>query len=130
MVGYTEGVLFNMNTNEKVCDTLEDQVRDVDGSGEFDNGEKKIYGESAIPYGTYDIEVTYSPKFKRKMVLVKDVPHFSGIRMHWARTAKNLEGCIGVGTRVKPGVLNNSYMTDKLVDLLLQHGNKGTIEIV
>ena len=29
----------------------------------WDNGEKKVYGESAIPYGTYNIIYNWSPKF-------------------------------------------------------------------
>ena len=33
-----------------VFDTLEDCVRDLNRNGQFDNGEKKVYGETAIHY--------------------------------------------------------------------------------
>ena len=36
-------------------------------NGVFDNGEKKVYAETAIPYGTYDITLkVQSPKYKDK----------------------------------------------------------------
>lgn len=128
---YTEGVLFYVNSNKLLCDTLEDRIRDLNGDGDLeDEGEDKVYGETAIPYNTYSIMVTWSPKFKREMVLVMNVPEFKGVRMHWLRTAKNSLGCIGVGEKCGEGELKNTYMTDKLVELLKKHGNKGILEIV
>jgi hypothetical protein len=127
---YTEGVLINENTNLRLCDTLEDRVRDANADGTFTGDEKKIYGETAIPYGTYPIEVTYSPKFQRRMVAIHNVKHFEGIRLHWGRTAKNSLGCPLVGKKYDNGYLENSGMTNALVALLDKHGNKGTIEIV
>ena len=47
------------------CDTLEDAVRDLNKNGKFDNGEKKIYCQTAIPYGTYEVKWTYSHRFKK-----------------------------------------------------------------
>lgn len=124
---YTEGFMINKDTLSFVCDTLEDKVRDLDKSGKFDGGEAKVYGETAIPYGTYPIKVTYSPKFKRDMVAILNVPEFDGIRMHWAATAKQLLGCLGVGKRSGAGVLANSKMTDALVKMLNDAGNVGLI---
>ena len=128
---YTEGVLINLNTNKEIFDTLEDKVRDINADGDLlDEGEEKIYAETAIPYGTYEIEVTYSPKFKKPMVLVKDVKHFKGIRLHWGRTAKQSAGCILGGDKSSPGELKNTGYTEYMVTLLESHGNKGTLEIV
>lgn len=76
------------------CYTLEDIVRDVNQNGKFDNGEKKIYGETAIPYGTYKVIVNISNRFKRLMPLVLDVPEFEGIRMHGGNTEADTLGCI------------------------------------
>jgi len=56
------------------CDTLEDTVRDKNKNGKFDAGEYKIYGQTAIPYGKYEIKWTYSPRFKRYMPLLMNVP--------------------------------------------------------
>ena len=41
---YIDGVYF--------CDTLEDKVRDLNENGRFDNGERKVMHETAIPYGS------------------------------------------------------------------------------
>ncbi|MEG1916858.1 MAG: DUF5675 family protein, partial [Muribaculaceae bacterium] len=59
---YTIG---KMNINGKYfCDTLEDVDRDINHNGKFDNGEKKIHGQTAIPYGRYEITLdVVSPKF-------------------------------------------------------------------
>lgn len=128
---YTEGELININTNEEIFDILEDRVRDINADGDLDDdGEGKVYGETAIPYGTYELEVTYSSKFKRDMVLVKDVPNFSGIRMHWGRTAKQSLGCILGGEKYADGKLENTGFTQAMVDLLNEYGGKATLEIV
>lgn len=127
---FTEGVLINENANVELCHTLEDRVRDINADGNLDGeDEGKVYGETAIPYGTYPIEVTWSPKFKRDMVAVHNVKHFTGIRLHWGRTAAQSLGCPLVGKKSAPGVLANSGMTNRLVDLLMEHGNKGEIVI-
>ena len=72
---------------KKFCDTLEDRVRDLNKNGVFDGDEKKVYGETAIPYGTYDVVVDYSPKFKRELPRLQNVRHFEGILIHRGNTA-------------------------------------------
>ena len=119
---YTEGEMFNKDLNERICDTLEDRVR-------LDQGEQKVYGKTSIPRGTYDIEIRYSPKFKMDTVWVKDVPQFKWILLHWGRTEKQSHGCILCGQKSGDGALSNIGMTKHLVQLLKDHGGKGTIEI-
>lgn len=121
---YTEGELFNRSNGDvRICDTLEDRVRN------YHLGEEKVYGKSAIPYGEYKIKVTYSPAFKRPMVAILDVPMFEGVRMHWGLTADNSSGCVLCGKRSGEGILSNIGMTDYLVDLLMKNGNEGKILI-
>lgn len=119
---FTEGVLISVYDNKEICDTLEDAVRDANANGVFDGDEKKVYGKTAIPYGMYVLTVTYSNRFKRDMVLVNDVPEFTGIRMHYGKTANNSEGCILVGEKMRDGMLKNIGMTDVLVDMVNEKG--------
>jgi hypothetical protein len=102
------------------CQTLEDTVRDLNKDGDLeDEGEFKVYGETAIPYGRYKVVVTMSPKFKRELPLVLDVKHFTGIRIHRGSTNKNTSGCILVGDNTAKGRLTNSeYYERKLTAML------------
>ena len=47
-----------------------------------------------IPCGTYPIAVTWSPKFKRMLPLVLNVPGRSGIRVHRGTKPEHSRGCI------------------------------------
>ena len=99
---YTIGKLYI--DGQYMCDTCEDKVRDL-------SKEKKVYGETAIPYGTYKVSWTYSPKFKKYMPLLEDVPQFAGIRIHSGNTAKDSLGCILVGENKQKGMVLNSRAT-------------------
>jgi hypothetical protein len=71
------------------CVSLEDKVRP-----------EKIKGETAIPLGKYEVRITWSPRFKRHLPLLIDVPGFDGIRIHPGNTHKDTEGCLLVGENV------------------------------
>jgi hypothetical protein len=73
------------------CYILEDYDR-------LSKARKKVYGETAIPRGTYTIRLNKSPRFKRILPLLISVPGFSGIRIHAGNTAKDTEGCLLPGT--------------------------------
>ena len=47
-----------------------------------------------IPAGTYPIEVTWSPKFKRMLPIVLNVRGRSGIRFHRGTKPEHSRGCI------------------------------------
>lgn len=109
---YVNGMYF--------CDTLEDKARDINKNGLFDKGEKKVYGETAIPYGEYKVVVTHSPKFKRMLPRLLNVPHFEGILIHRGNTAKDSAGCILVGeNKVKGQVLNSTPYEKRLTAICL-----------
>lgn len=93
------------------CDTLEDTVRDLNKNGKFDNGEKKVYAKTAIPYGTYEIKWTYSSRFKKYTPQLMNVPSFEGIRIHAGNASTDTEGCLLLGENKKVGTVLNSRAT-------------------
>lgn len=144
---YTIGKLYINSVY--FCDTLEDKVRDLNKDGDLnDLGETKVYGKTAIPYGTYNITLDVaSPKFSKypfyrsicegKLPRLLNVPHFDGILIHVADGPKGadlLEGCIGVGKNIIKGGLTEGKKTFENLYLALEEAkNKKefiTIEIV
>ena len=95
--GFTAGRLFIDGEHE--CCTLEDEVRAV-----------KLQGMTAIPAGTYQIIITMSARFKKRLPLLLNVPGFIGVRIHAGNTALDTSGCVLVGTRPDDdgSVLENS----------------------
>lgn len=83
----TIGELWANNTH--LCDTLEDRVRP--------EGEK-IYGKTAIPEGTYEMVLSYSPRFKKILPEILNIPNFTGIRIHCGNSSADSSGCVLVGT--------------------------------
>ncbi len=58
----------------------------------------KVFGETCIPYGRYEVVITFSNRFSCMMPLLVSVPGWEGVRIHWGNYAKNTEGCLIVGT--------------------------------
>ena len=104
--------------NDKhLCDTLEDRVRP--------EGEK-VYGKTAIPEGTYEVKLTHSPRFKKILPEILNVPNFSGIRIHTGNSSKDSEGCILVGTwdgEKEDWVGSSKIAFDELMTLLEEATN-------
>lgn len=126
---YTIGKLY---INDKYfCDTLEDTDRGLTQSmTEQQIGSKKVYGETAIPTGTYRIIISYSNKFKKQMPLLLNVPGFAGIRIHSGNTEKDSLGCILVGKNKAVGkVLESRDTYSKLFSILQEANKKETIKI-
>lgn len=83
-----------------ICDTLEDVCRDLNKDGDLDDkGETKVYGETAIPSGTYKMIINMSPRFKKLLPRLIDVKGYDGVLIHMGNFAKDTHGCILVGTR-------------------------------
>ena len=47
-----------------------------------------------IPEGNYPVSVTFSPRFKRILPLIGNVPSRSGIRIHRGTKPEHSKGCI------------------------------------
>lgn len=77
---------------EWLCYVLEDKCRQEFGK-QFGAG-TKVYGETAIPYGTYEVIVNMSPKFNKLLPRLLNVPFYDGILMHSGNTAKDTHGCL------------------------------------
>ena len=103
-------------------DTLEDRVRP--------KGEK-VYGETAIPEGTYEVKLTHSPRFKKILPEILNVPNFSGIRIHSLNKAEESEGCIGVGewNGKDTNWISNSRKTFNKLFALLEEANNNKEKI-
>ena len=116
---YTIGKLYI--DDKYFCDTLEDAVRDV-----------KIKHQTAIPKGIYKITLTASPRFKRILPRLHDVPEFTGVLIHRGNTIDDTSGCILVGENKKKGmVLNSTKCEVELVTILTKSNSKNiTIEII
>ena len=119
-------------------DSLEDPVRellDINGDGDFnDEGEGKIYGQTAIPAGRYEIKMAMSKNFNRLMPYLQDVPGFSYVMIHAGQDERDTSGCILIGENQKPGkLLNSRAWSDLLNAKLLEaeaRGERNYIEII
>ena len=106
---------------QRFCESMEDKDRWLtQDMSEEEIKRVKVYGETAIPTGVYTVKMTYSPKYKRNMPEVLDVPGFSGIRIHSGNTAKDSLGCILLGRNTKVGMITESRKTFKEFERLLK----------
>ncbi len=112
------------------CHTIEDVTRAEPGQWK---NELKVYGKTAIPYGTYPVLVTKSNRFKRMLPGILKVPDFEGIRIHNGTNESSSEGCIIVSYKATKGALINdkTAMNDlcKLIEKV-QNTEKVEIEII
>lgn len=141
---WTPGELYI--DSEWFSNTLEDLDRGL--TQEMSIGEiqsRKIYGETAIPRGTYKVTLdVVSPKFSQypfymdtcqgRLPRLVDVPGYEGVLIHVAdgyKKDKLLHGCIGIGERQSDGSLLNGKETfRKLYERLKEDKDNIEIEIV
>lgn len=106
---------------------MEDEFREI-----------KVMGETRIPAGVYQIAYTWSPKFKKFMLEVLNVPNFSGIRIHPGNTEADTDGCLLPGnvcrfnpngnSRVEESTLAYTRIFGKVVSAL-NNAEKVTLTI-
>lgn len=101
---YIDGVYF--------ADTLEDCDRGLDDRMDLEEIKaKKIYGETAIPTGIYQVILNYSPKYKKVMPLLLKVKGYEGVRIHSGNKPEDTLGCILVGKNKVVGQVVDSRNT-------------------
>lgn len=129
----------------KFCNILEDKDRGLKQTDSLATiKSKKVYGETAIPSGTYVITLdVVSPKYgavkyyqnlcKGKMPRLLNVPGFDGILIHPGNSALDSSGCLLCGINNQVGRVNQSKATfEKLYKKMKEAHDRGemiTIEI-
>ena len=136
---YTIGkLLINGVFNEN---TLEDSDRGLTQSmSEDEVKKKKIHSQTAIPAGTYKVNMNIvSPKFKNrswakpysgKLPRLVNVPGFDGVLIHPGNQSSDTSGCLLVGKNDVVGKVTNSvHYFNKIMTELLKDPNNITITI-
>ena len=114
----------------RFCESMEDPDRGLTQDMSLEEIKKrKVYGETAIPKGTYNVTMTWSPKYKRNMPEVHDVPGFSGVRIHSGNTAEDSHGCILLGRNTQVGKVTNSRNTCAEFERILKE-NGGECQLI
>ena len=67
-------------------------------------------GVSCIPPGEYPVRLEYSPKFKKDLYEIYEVPGRSECKFHAANFAYQLNGCIALGNNRRK--INNDHYED------------------
>lgn len=124
------------------CDVLEDTQRGLKQTDDLQViKSKKVYGNTAIPRGTYKITMNVvSNKFKSrswakpyggKLPRLVDVPGYEGVLIHPGNTSKDTLGCILVGKNNIVGQVTNSVNTfHALMNKLLAEKDDITITLL
>lgn len=118
---YTMGLLFIDGVY--FCDTIEDKYRGQDLK------KTKVMHETCIPYGVYDVKITYSPKYKKNMPQILDVPYFTGVRIYAGNKATDISGCVCVGVKSDNGEVAQSRKTYNALLKRLETSNNIKIDI-
>lgn len=130
---YTIGNLYI--NGQWFSNTLEDTDRGLTSSMTEDEISKiKVYGKTAIPTGTYKINMNVvSPKFKNrawarpyngKIPRLLNVPGFDGVLIHPGNTSENSLGCVLVGKNTIKGMVTQSQDTfHELMEVLIKQND-------
>lgn len=115
---------------EFFCDTLEPPVRnlvDYNHDGDYDDlGEGKVYGNTAVMPGTYEIRMTMFEKLGKKMPMLIGTKGFTGVFIHAGESVKNTKACILAGRNRHPGRLEDSpYYVRKICEMLTEAESRG-----
>lgn len=96
---------------------------------------RKIKGKTAIPIGTYEVELYDSPKHGAKTPQLVSVPGFRHIQIHSGNRHEHTEGCLlfGLTRDVKMGTVAKSraacdWLQGKIIEVV-EAGGVVTVEV-
>ena len=133
---YINGIFFS--------DGLEDPDRGLTSTMTLEEiNKKKVYGQTAIPTGTYEIKMTYSnrlhsrayaKKYDGKLPELINVKGYEGVRIHPFNKAQETLGCLSVGKNNIKGAVTNAtayfyILLDSYILPAIKRGEKITITI-
>lgn len=131
---YTIGNLYV--DGEWFCNALEDKDRGLSQTMTLEEINKiKVYGETAIPTGRYEVRMDivspkyngvkwYKDNFGGRMPRLESVKGFSGILIHSGNTALDSNGCILVGMNKAKGKVLDSRATFQKLWKVLEKARK------
>jgi hypothetical protein len=122
-VNHTTTVGILTHQGERVCRTLEDKARP---NSEF------VAGQTAIPAGTYQVVVTFSPHLKRFTGLLLGVPHQQDgmVRLHRGEKPSDSEACVLLGLSALDWQLDGCAEAEmKVTELLRTMLTNGAVHI-
>ena len=94
----------------------------------------RVYGETAIPSGKYEVCITMSSRFRCPLPLLVNVPGYEGVRIHAGNTARDTHGCLLPGKNDRVGQVSNSRATmaalQKQIEEAIYQNSKVYREIV
>lgn len=80
---------------------------------------RKLFGQTAIPSGKYEIILSYSNRFKKVLPLLLNVKGFEGIRIHGGNTEADTLGCPLLGAkRGDNKIFECAEINQKLISML------------
>jgi hypothetical protein len=101
------------------CHVLEDTDRGLHSEDDLSYIKSvKVKHSTAIPYGTYEVVISYSNRFKRMLPLLLNVKGFEGIRIHSGNTHLDTSGCLLPGIPVADKVTFSTSTFQSLFTLI------------
>ena len=102
-----------------ICHTLEDKTRRL-----------KVFGETAIWSGRYEVILSFSNRFQVFLPLILNVPEYKGIRIHKGNAPSDTQGCPLVGDKIARDLIYESRNAfNRLMPLLEKCAKKSKIFI-
>lgn len=110
--------------------SLEDTVRETPG---VPVDRWKVKGVTAIPAGAYVARLALSPRARRDVPWLDDVPGFSAIQIHPLNRTDETEGCIGIGFARRAGppplLMQSRAACDELTRRIRSAGGRATVVV-